>query len=77
MITLAAQQSCSCGRANEVEPLPKVHCPHCHYTYRHTKLSPPSKCRHCGFNLFRFRRDKLASMQGYNTEKTEIFKELL
>jgi hypothetical protein len=35
--------------------LPMVHCPCCHNVYRARKLTAPTRCARCDFNLFRWR----------------------
>lgn len=36
-------------------PLPMVHCPSCHYVYRSRKLTAPTRCARCDFNLYKWR----------------------
>jgi rRNA maturation endonuclease Nob1 len=36
-------------------PLPLVHCPSCHHVYRAKRLTSPTRCPRCDFNLFRWR----------------------
>lgn len=47
---------CVCGKSFVVVAMPYVHCPNCHDTYRAHKLTPPSRCAHCDFNLMQWRR---------------------
>jgi hypothetical protein len=35
--------------------LPFVHCPSCHKVYRARKLSSPTRCPRCEFNLWKWR----------------------
>lgn len=36
--------------------MPFFHCPNCHDTYRLHKLTPPSRCAHCDFNVLAWMR---------------------
>lgn len=47
---------CVCQKSFVIVAMPYVHCPNCHDTYRAHKLTPPSRCAHCDFNLLAWRR---------------------
>lgn len=46
---------CTCKTAPYLMQLPYTHCPQCHSTYRGKKLTYPTRCARCQFNLFRWR----------------------
>lgn len=46
---------CSCGRSMLALPMPHVHCPCCHATYRAKSLTAPTRCARCQFNLWKWR----------------------
>lgn len=46
---------CTCGKSMVLIPLPWVHCPACHYTYKARKLSAPSRCPQCDFSFHQWR----------------------
>ncbi len=45
-------------------PLPMVHCPACHYVWRAKKLTSPSRCARCNFNLWQWRQMNRVADQG-------------
>ena len=47
---------CTCGKSYVVLTMPWFHCPNCHDSYRLHKLSPPSRCAHCNFNVLMWMR---------------------
>lgn len=48
--------ACACGKSMCMVQMPYFHCPCCHDTYRLHKLSHPSRCAHCGFNVLQWMR---------------------
>jgi len=47
-------------------PLPHVHCVSCHHVYRAKRLSSPTRCPRCDFNLWKWRQAN--GIQDYSNE---------
>jgi Zn finger protein HypA/HybF involved in hydrogenase expression len=47
-------------------PLPHVHCVNCHHTWRAKRLTSPTRCPRCDFNLWQWRTKN--GVQDYSNE---------